>query len=375
VSEYQYYEFLALDRPLTDRQRAELRDISSRAEITATSFVNEYNWGDLRASPATLMERYFDAHLYLANWGTRTVMFRLPKDALDPETAELYCYTDAASVTETAEHLIIRLHSDQDADDNWTEGHGQLAAMVQARADLTAGDARLLYLGWLLAVQSDEIDDEDEDPPVPDGLGMLNGPLQAVVDFLRIDEDLLAVAAAASPDIHNDEGLSDWITGLPSRQKDALLTRVAEGEGAQVQALIRRRFRETLDQPATPGEPRTVLELWTAAGERRGQREAAEAEALRRRHEREAAAKAEKYARRLDELATRQEPAWKQAATLIETKAPRDYDQAVTLLTDLRALAERDGTTAAFTTRILALREQHKRKPSLMDRLDRAGLP
>ena len=48
MSEYQYYEFLALDRPLTDQQRAELRSISSRAEITATRFVNTYQWGDLK---------------------------------------------------------------------------------------------------------------------------------------------------------------------------------------------------------------------------------------------------------------------------------------------------------------------------------------
>ena len=48
MSEYQYYEFLALDRPLTEKQRAELRSISTRAEITATRFVNEYQWGDRR---------------------------------------------------------------------------------------------------------------------------------------------------------------------------------------------------------------------------------------------------------------------------------------------------------------------------------------
>jgi hypothetical protein len=36
VSEYQYYEFLALDRPLTSKQREELRQLSTRAEITAT---------------------------------------------------------------------------------------------------------------------------------------------------------------------------------------------------------------------------------------------------------------------------------------------------------------------------------------------------
>ena len=69
MSEYRYYEFLALDRPLTDRQRAELRSISSRAEIRATRFVNEYEWGDLKADPRTMVEQYFDAFLYLANWG------------------------------------------------------------------------------------------------------------------------------------------------------------------------------------------------------------------------------------------------------------------------------------------------------------------
>lgn len=40
---------------------AELRSRSSRATITATSFVNEYNWGDLKADPADWMRRYFDA--------------------------------------------------------------------------------------------------------------------------------------------------------------------------------------------------------------------------------------------------------------------------------------------------------------------------
>ena len=38
--------------------------------------------------------------------------------------------------------------------------------MVQARAELTAGDLRLLYLAWLLALQSGEMDDEHVEPPV-----------------------------------------------------------------------------------------------------------------------------------------------------------------------------------------------------------------
>jgi hypothetical protein len=41
MSEYQYYEFLAVDRPLDERQQAEVRALSTRARITATSFTNE----------------------------------------------------------------------------------------------------------------------------------------------------------------------------------------------------------------------------------------------------------------------------------------------------------------------------------------------
>ncbi len=54
MSEYQYYEFQAIDQPLDERAQRDLRDISSRATITATSFTNTYSWGvaDQRRSEA-----------------------------------------------------------------------------------------------------------------------------------------------------------------------------------------------------------------------------------------------------------------------------------------------------------------------------------
>ncbi len=78
MSEYQYYEFQAIDRPLDEADRKALRSLSSRAQITATSFTNHYEWGDFRGSPCELMERWFDLHLHVANWGTRRLMIRLP---------------------------------------------------------------------------------------------------------------------------------------------------------------------------------------------------------------------------------------------------------------------------------------------------------
>jgi len=45
VSEYQYYDFRAIDRALTRAEIAELRSISTGAAITSTSFTNHYEWG------------------------------------------------------------------------------------------------------------------------------------------------------------------------------------------------------------------------------------------------------------------------------------------------------------------------------------------
>jgi hypothetical protein len=79
VSEYQYYEFRTIDRPLTEAEMDALRSISSRAEITSTGFTNHYEWGDLKADPFKLLEKYFDAFVYMANWGVRRFWLRLPK--------------------------------------------------------------------------------------------------------------------------------------------------------------------------------------------------------------------------------------------------------------------------------------------------------
>jgi len=53
MSEYQSYEFVALDRPLTPDEMAELRAISTRAEITPTRFWNETNGATSKPTPPT----------------------------------------------------------------------------------------------------------------------------------------------------------------------------------------------------------------------------------------------------------------------------------------------------------------------------------
>ncbi|GAA3255053.1 hypothetical protein [Nonomuraea helvata] len=206
MSEYQYYEFLAIDRPLTDQQQAEVSALSTRAHITATSFTNEYHWGDFRGDPSRMVERYYDAHLYLANWGTHRVMLRLPQAVLNPKQAERYCVGDQVSAWISGEHLILDFTSEAE-EEYWEDDvERSLSAIVGIRAELAAGDLRPLYLAWLSAYGTRERDEgafdyEEEgdlEPPVPSGLGSLSAPQRALADFLRLDHDLLTAAAEAS---------------------------------------------------------------------------------------------------------------------------------------------------------------------------------
>src|SRR3989337_1920962 len=104
MSEYQYYEFQAIDRPLTKDEMAELRELTTRATITPTRLQNVYQWGSFRGDPLRLMERYFDAFVYVANWGTHRLMLRLPGRLLAPETVRLYAGDAVLTARTTGEY-------------------------------------------------------------------------------------------------------------------------------------------------------------------------------------------------------------------------------------------------------------------------------
>jgi len=386
VSEYQYYEFRTLDRRLTAEQQRQLRSLSSRAEISATRLTNEYSFGNFRGDPGRLLEEYFDAYLYVANWGTRELGFRLPRALLDAQTARRYCDEEhRAWVTETAEHVIIRFRWDDDEGDDWIEGDGLLDPLLAARGELAAGDTRLLYLGWLLNVQLGGLDDdEDEDleeaePPVPAGLKKLSDSLASVAEFLKIDDDLIATAAKASGPLVpiSDDGIADWVTALPASEKDKFLTMVAEGEGAQVEALLVRRFRRESRAAgaAAASTGRTASELLAGAEARRAAREAAEARAREEARTRRVAEQAAAHERHLEQLAGSKEETWQQVEKLTMFSKPKEYDQAAQLLRDLHEIARREDDIPAFSARVRELRTRYAKRPSLMERFDKAGLP
>src|SRR5262245_17055210 len=137
MSEYQYYEFQAIDEPLTPKAMAALRAITSRATITPTSLINVYHFGDFKGDPDDLMNKYFDAFLYVANWGTRRLMLRVPRDTFDVAAAKPYCGQESLHVRATKNHVVLDFGSDsEDGGDDFEGGEGLLASLIPLRSDL-----------------------------------------------------------------------------------------------------------------------------------------------------------------------------------------------------------------------------------------------
>lgn len=271
MSEYQYYEFQAIDRPLSDADRGSLRAISTRARITSTSFTNSYEWGDFKGDPADLMERWFDLHLYLANWGTRRLMIRFPKRLVDRQRLEGFLGSvDFVQLTESGENLILDiLHEELEPEFDEEDGSGFLAALTPLRADVLRGDLRLFHMLWLMAVQAEAVGPE-EAAPLP-GLGPMSGALEAFAEFFCLDADLVDAAAERPAETTLDRSLASdavqrFAAALPDSEKTMMLVRLIEGDPHLASELRQRALAAATTTAANPAAaPPTAAELQARA--------------------------------------------------------------------------------------------------------------
>ncbi|MBU1877982.1 MAG: hypothetical protein KJ734_03435, partial [Chloroflexi bacterium] len=341
MSEYQYYEFQALDRPLTDEEQQVVASLSSRMDPHPRRAVFVYNYGDFRGRPAEVLARYYDAMLYMANWGSRRLMFRFPQAVLDLERARDYCQPliieDYMSFYPAGEHIVLDIEfHDEEGGGEWLEGEGWLDALVGLREDILQGDYRALYLAWLRTLEVEDLLDEVAEPPVPPGLRPLSPALRRFSEFFELDEFLVQAAAQASGDRATpvDSWLPPALAQLPARERDDFLLRLAQGE-PYLSAALNRRLRELVPRvdPA-PGPRRTVGQLLALAEEER--------ERVHRQRAEEAAAR---RLRELEALAQREDETWREVDRLIQQATARSYEDAVQYLVQLRDLAHHQHKT------------------------------
>jgi hypothetical protein len=379
VSEYQYYDFKAIDHALTKTEMAALRAISTRAAITTTSFTNHYEWGDLKADPLKLLERYFDAFLYVANWGTREFHLRLPQELVDFKQLKSILPGKSAHVRSAGKFVIVSFETDLEPEGDWDDGSGWMGSLVSLRSDLLRSDLRCLYLGWLHSVECHEFSEDALEPPVPAGLRELSAPLDSLIEFLGIDEDLVEVAASASAPLKEGPSrkeLEAWVRGLPANEKESLLLDFLSESGERSRLELLQRFQKENAVAASHGviERRTVKDLLTAARVRADER----ARQLSAKRAADAALKRAKdeadRAVYLEGLAKREKAVWKQVEAYIQKRQPKEYERAVILLVDLHDLAVRQGDETGFQLTMEELRKTHTAKSTFLRRLATANL-
>lgn len=251
MSEYQYYEFIAVERSLSNADMKWLRGLSTRAEITPTSFVNTYQWGDFKGDPKKLMERCFDAFVYVSNFGIKQLMLKFPKDALDIKRVTPYCKNSGCRLQKLKNGylLLFELRDDSGDWDFDDDGSGSMGSLLPIRSELIAEDYRSLYLAWLLNIQDESFDAKDKEPPVPPGLKKLSASQNALASFLHVDADLIAMTAEASGNINrsrqSNASLLKQIRTMSNKEKETALAQLLSERGNEVRGKLLREFSRT----------------------------------------------------------------------------------------------------------------------------------
>ncbi len=393
MGSYQYYEFLSIDKSLSHSQMNELRSISSRARISATSFVNVYNFGSFKGNPEHLVEDYFDLHLFFADWGARNIALKFPKILIDPETIQPFLsdvtvapydpvFIDLKSVGDSL-ILDVRLN-EEEPEYGWYEEddfNRVTAALSSLRSDVLAGDYSLFHLIWLLGVQGGIIGNNTPEPL--GGLPQITNPFVQVASFLQLDQDLV-LAANQGSDAGNarpqdkipSSQVRDYIDNMPDTEKNNVLFQLYQNNDPYLAAAFSQNINKILlkTSGATGGARRTageIVSLVEAVRKERLVREGKQrAEAFRRQKEEKNA----RQQKRLLVLAQRGAQVWQEVEDDIMLRHASAYDRASALLEDLKALTTQQGKQDFFSSQVLKIREDHAQKKAFLKRLDEKGL-
>ncbi|MEZ4887270.1 MAG: hypothetical protein R3E32_21235 [Chitinophagales bacterium] len=383
MSEYQVYQFQSIDRPLTDKERKKIGSWSSRTSPTATSATFTYSYGDFPKREEEAVAEYFDAFLYFANWGTKRLMFRIPKNLLDEKSIRTY-QIDASSsydchfaIFSTKKYFLLDFNwSDDEGGGGWFEPDDyQLGDMIALRNDIIQGDYRSLYLFWLkLAASKEEIGseyyDEDEEaaiPPIPPNLNKLSGSLTAFTEFFEINKDLIAAAKQASQEVKAPEmDYEKLVKQLSEKERIDFLVRLAKGE-IRVDLQLQKRLQD-LYKSATQTTSKSSKQL--SIQELKQQQE------IEKKKRKEAEIKAAKEAHRQKMLTLGREVRahWGTVAYNLDRKTGKSYDLATETLKDLQDLAIFQDKVEEFKEKMMEIREEYGRSKVLLDRFRKAGL-
>jgi hypothetical protein len=381
MSEYQYYDFRAIDAPLTLGQKEEVSSLSSRAQVTNRRAQFIYHYGDFRGDVKQLMSDSFDMMLYVSNWGSQRLMFRFPGTLFDVRQCRDYFVSGEIDHYAKGGYLTLDLDfNEDDGYSDWIDGEEWLDDLLPLRDELMQGDYRVLYLAWLKAAEKalhyHDIDEDTPEPAVPSGLKALSFAQQQFVKLMDIDPLYIQAAAENSPSLEqaafNPEA---WLNHLSAAEKEDYLLRLCRNE-SNLATHLQRHLKTLYTQNATKtagsssSTPRRTVqqlqEKWLEYREQADKEAKQQATIAAEQQRREAARRRTLY---LEELKLSKASTWQTVDKLAVHGQAKSYDQAATHLYDLHELASQEGELTQFNAQLSALVTKYQRKRSFIERL------
>ena len=340
MSEYQYFQFGADTRLLTEQEQRKVRSLSSHISVNASGAYVEYHYGDFKHDPIKVLEQYSDVLRYGANWGTRRLAFRFDEQTVDFDAIGHYAFEDIISVYKRNENVVIDAYFSEETEyEYYDEGEGGGSnPFLFFHQEIMEGDYRSLFLMWLKAVDiSYYWEEADEDcpyaVPVPAGLKTLNAAHQELGRFIELESELIEAAETHSEPLKEcaDFATDESLSRLSAQEQRQFLKNLATGSPQKTKSELVRRLK-TLQMEADPRKtgrpskkavPFNVLRDYADQSiEERERRE-------RERAERERMEYLERLARDESEM-------WKSIHENIETKNTKGYDEAIADLQKLK---------------------------------------
>ena len=373
MSEYQYVAFRSIDRPVDEKNLEYMQRQSSRAEITAWSFDNEYHFGDFRGNAEEMLRRGYDIHLHYANFGVRKLLIRLPYGLPDATAMKPYFAKDSLRFLTDKRGpggilAIEPCHEPGDQDELWDVGE-YLDRLAPLRAEILDGDLRPLYLANLaLACDGEHDPEETREAPVPGGLGTLSDAQQALAELYGLRVELIAAAAQASLPIPTRDDPAahylKWLGGQPEKTKNAWLAETMTDPAAAVRAKLLAKYRADRGAPIWPtARPnRSIAQLQAAADE-------IVSEARRK----AAASAARKRAKRLADMAADPAATLRETEKLVAERTMHAYRQVGQALAELREALAASGRAELAEKQAQKLKAANPTLRSLFGELRRNG--
>jgi hypothetical protein len=347
MSEFQYYDFRAIDRPLNDKERQEISSWSSRSKVSARRAIFSYSYGDFRKNFEEVVAQYFDMGLYFTNWGTKHIVFRFKKEDIDYKAISLFDidgsnatgYTTGIEIGKKGDFVTISIEYCEEGGGDWIDDDdNSLDDFLPLRDDILRGDYRSLFVFWLNIAyllnhpDEDEDDYEDEEdlemPPIPANLKQISDALQSFMDYYGIDDDLIAAAAEFSADNKTAEpNFEHSLLRLDEKEKNDWLLRLLKGE-TRLEVSLKKRLLSFQPKQTVASKKVKMSDIFELTVEKERERKA------------QAAIDAQKaLLKRMNNLKTKQESHWSSAEHCFKSSSYKQHETAAETLKELYEMA------------------------------------